>query len=72
MKVEEKLNLIADALDVEPSNIGIETDLNTLDEWDSMGVISVIAMLDRKFKKVPSAEEIENLTKIQDILDLMQ
>lgn len=72
MTIEEKLDLIADTLDAERANIRPQTDLCTLDEWDSMGVISTIAMLDRKFKKVLSAEQIEKLTTVQDILDSME
>lgn len=36
-----------------------------------MGVISTIAMLDRKFGKILSAEQIEELKTVQDILNLM-
>ena len=72
MTIEEKLGLIAETIDTELSNIKPETELCTLDEWDSMGVISVIAMLDRKFKKVLDAEQIEKLTTVQDILDRME
>jgi acyl carrier protein len=43
---------------------------NTLDADHS--AISTIAMLDRKFKKVLSAEQIEKLTSVQDILDRME
>lgn len=71
MTIEEKLELIAETIDADRANIKPETELCTLDEWDSMGVISTIAMLDRKFKKVLSAEEIEKLQKVQDILDRM-
>lgn len=43
----------------------------TLDEWDSMGVISTIAMLDKKYNKVLNAEQIDQLKTVQDIIDLM-
>ena len=72
MTIEEKLDLISETLDAERSNIKPETQLCTLDEWDSMGVISTIAMLDRKFKKVLSAEQIEKLDTVQDIIDRME
>ena len=72
MTIEEKLDLIAGTLDAELSKIKPETKLCTLDEWDSMGVIFTIAMLDRRFKKVLSAEQIEKLTTVQDIIDRME
>lgn len=72
MTIEEKLDLIAETLDTDRENLAPETELSSLDEWDSMGVISTITMLDRKFKKVLSAEQIEQLTTVKDILDRME
>ena len=72
MTIEEKLDLITETLDAEREKIKQETALCTLDEWDSMGIISTITMLDRKFKKVLSAEQIENLSIVQDIIDRME
>lgn len=71
MTQEEKLILIAETLDTEPNNLKPDVELKSLDEWDSMGVISTIAMLDRKFGKILSAEQIEELKTVQDILNLM-
>lgn len=71
MTQEEKLILIAETLDTEPNNLKPDVELKSLDEWDSMGVISTIAMLDRKFGKVLSTEQIEELKTVQDILSLM-
>lgn len=71
MTLEEKLALIAETLDADKANIRPEVELKTLDEWDSMGVISTIAMLDKKYNKVLNAEQIDQLKTVQDILDLM-
>ncbi len=71
MTLEEKLTLIAETLDADKANIKPEAELKTLDEWDSMGVISTIAMLDKKYNKVLNAEQIDQLKTVQDILDLM-
>lgn len=72
MVIEEKLDLIAETLDTDRENLTPATELLSLDEWDSMGVISTITMLDRRFKKVLSAEQIEQLITVQDILDRME
>ena len=72
MTIETKLGLIAETLDTDREGLTLETDLSSLDEWDSMGVIATIAMLDRNYKKVLSAEQIERLTTVKDILDLME
>ena len=71
MTLEEKLTLIAETLDADKANIRPDVKLETLDEWDSMGVIATIAMLDKKYNKVLSADQIDQLKTVQDILDLM-
>ncbi len=71
MTIEEKLALITETLDADAANIKPEAELKTLDEWDSMGVISTIAMLDKKFNKILNAEQIDQLKTVQDIMDLM-
>lgn len=71
MTIEEKLALIAETLDADIANIKPGIELKTLDEWDSMGVISTIAMLDKKYNKVLNAEQIDQLKTVQDIIDLM-
>ena len=71
MTIDEKLNLIAETLDADRAGITQTAVLSTLDEWDSMGVISIIAMLDKKFEVVLTAEQIAELTTVQDILDKM-
>lgn len=71
MTIEEKIILIAETLDTDQNNIKPDAELKSIEEWDSMGVISTIAMLDRKFGKILSAEQIEELKTVQDILNLM-
>lgn len=71
MTIEEKITLIAETLDTDQDNIKPDAELKSIEEWDSMGVISTIAMLDRKFGKILSAEQIEELKTVQDIFNLM-
>ncbi|WP_302807200.1 acyl carrier protein [Cloacibacillus porcorum] len=71
MTIEEKITLIAETLDTDQDNVKPEIELKFIEEWDSMGMISTIAMLDRKFGKILSAEQIEELKTVQDILNLM-
>ena len=56
--MEEKLARIADALDVERELIQPKTLLGELEEWDSMGVIAIISMLDKKYKVQLKADQI--------------
>jgi len=70
--MEEKLALIADALDAEKELITPEKTLEELEEWDSMGVIAVISMLDKKYKVQLKADQIKAIKTVNDILEYMQ
>jgi acyl carrier protein len=41
------IQLIGQALDVSPRNITLATKSNDIPEWDSMGILSILAALDR-------------------------
>lgn len=70
--MEEKLTLIADALDAEKELITPEKTLEELEEWDSMGVIAIISMLDKKYKVQLKADQIKALKTVNDIMEYMQ
>ena len=70
--MEEKLARIADALDVERELIQPKTLLGELEEWDSMGVIAIISMLDKQYKVQLKADQIKALKTVADILVFMQ
>ena len=69
--MEEKLAFIADALDAEKELIQPQISLEELEEWDSMGVIAVISMLDKKYKVQLKADQIKALKTVADILGYM-
>ncbi|MGI6790886.1 acyl carrier protein [Aminivibrio sp.] len=70
--MEEKLALIAEALDAEKELIKQQVALEELEEWDSMGIIAVISMLDKKYKVQLKADQIKALKTVNDILTYMQ
>jgi acyl carrier protein len=71
MTLEEKIVLIAEAIDIDKEQLKEETPLAGLEEWDSMGTIAVIAMLDRRFDVQLAIEELTALKTIGDIVALM-
>lgn len=71
MEQEEKLEALAEIFDCDAGELKPETQLDTL-EWDSMAMLSVIAMVKARFdKKLPGAE-IRSFKTIQDILNVME
>lgn len=72
MTVKEKLNQLEDLLDAEKDTLSEDTELEALSQWDSIAVISLIAMFDEDYGKVISPAEVKEYKTIRDILDQME
>ncbi len=72
MNREEKLEIIADILEVEADELQEDMPLDDFETWDSVGVLSVIAMLGEKFGKYPHASEIRQYVRVVDLMNSME
>lgn len=72
MTREEKIEIIADILEVEPEEVQEDMVLEDFETWDSVSVLSVIAMMDEKFGKYPHASEIRSYIKVGDLMENME
>lgn len=72
MELTKKLALIEEALDVEEGSLTAETPLDDVEEWDSIAMLSLIAMLDDEFGKTISGKELKALISVADILAYME
>lgn len=71
MTQEEKLEALAEIFDCDAGELKPETQLDTL-QWDSMAMLSLIALVKAKFdKKLPGAE-IRGFKTVQDVLNVME
>ena len=69
----EKLQELLDTLECEnQANISTDTDLSDIEEWDSMGKISLITLLATKYNYTLSFDELKVLNKVSDILKFMK
>ena len=72
MTREEKIEIIADILEVDTDEVSEEMLLDEFETWDSVAVLSVIAMMDEKFGKFPHASEIRQYVKVEDLMNNME
>lgn len=72
MTREEKIEIIADILEVEPDEVQEDMVLEDFETWDSVDVLSVIAMMDEHFGKYPHASEIRSYIKVGDLMKNME
>ena len=71
MKLEKKMELLAEALELDVDDFSPETELDALDEWDSLAAISYVVMMDEQFNVVVNPSKVREFKTIQDILDSM-
>lgn len=72
MDTKKKLNILEELLDLEKDTLDENTRLDEISEWDSIAVISTIAMFDSLFGKEISAREVNGFKTVKDILDRME
>ena len=72
MEMQKKLELLADLLELEVGEVSPETNLDDLEEWDSLAAISYVVMMDEEFGVVANPNDIKNFRTVQDILDSMK
>ena len=73
MKTKDFINELKEALEIEDEDqeITLETNLKDLEEYDSLSVLSIIAMIDKNFgKQIPSSDFIK-ITTIKSLIDLI-
>jgi acyl carrier protein len=69
---QEKLALLSEIFELDEGELKENISLEELDVWDSMAKLSLIELMDEKFQKILSGEQIRNLKTIKDIMDYME
>ena len=72
MTLDKKIELLADMLDLEPEDLTLETRLDDLNEWDSLNALNLIALVDEEFGKTLSADIVNGLETVADVVNVMQ
>jgi acyl carrier protein len=68
--VNEFIKKFKDALDIE-GVLDIKVELEELEEWDSMGYISIMFMLDEEYGKEVSADQLKACETLADLYKLV-
>lgn len=73
MTIDEKFKLFIETIEAEePEKITKDSVLEDMSEWDSMGMISVIAMLATEFGRTLTFDDLKRLKTVGDILAIME
>lgn len=71
MTTEKKLELLEEMLELDEGTLTPETNLEDIEEWDSMAKLSLIVLVDDECGKSLTGQEIKGFVTVQDILDFM-
>lgn len=72
MTDEKKIALIADVMEVDETELTPQTVLSDLDAWDSIAVLSFIAMMDDEFHKIVKGAVVKSQNTVGDLMKLME
>jgi acyl carrier protein len=72
MTTQELLDQIALALGRDPGSVKLEDTPNTLDEWDSIGHLSIISTIDSELNVPVQDEELQAFSSIGELVERLK
>lgn len=69
MSIDKFIENFAEAIDVTSSEVDAELEYKSHPQWDSMAVLSLIAMVDEYYSKILTGEDIENLKTVRELYE---
>lgn len=67
MDKEQFVEKFAEALEMEASDLTMDTEFRKLNNWDSLAYLSIIAMLDEEYEVQIEQAEFKTLVTLEDI-----
>ena len=58
--------------DVEPGSLGPAVEFRTIEGWDSLAALSILAMVDAEYETEISGNELKKCKTLQDLFDVVQ
>jgi acyl carrier protein len=71
MTRKEFIEELKKRLEIQGKEITEETDLQSLEEFDSLGIMSVISLIDEVFGKTFTADQFAGIVKVKDLIHLI-
>jgi len=68
--MEQKfIDLLKEILEIEDRDLSLKDDFRQYPEWDSLGYLELIAMMDEEFGVAIETEDFRKLINLQDLVD---
>ena len=69
-KIDSFLSALAESIELSEDSLKEDTELKDI-PWDSLAIISCIAVADEHFNIMLSGDDLANVSNIKDIIDLI-
>jgi len=66
------IEIIRKSLNIKKNKINDKTNLQNLEQWDSLGVLSVMTALDKKYKGLIKISSFDKIITVADIKKLLK
>ena len=71
MNKEKFVELFAEILEIEDFEVSMEDKFRDYEEWDSLAILSVLAMINEEFNIILKREELDKLTTIKELYEFI-
>jgi len=72
MNTQEKLAALEDIMELDEGTLTPETNLEEIEEWDSLSALSFVVLLGDEFNRKISGKEIRAFQTVQDMMNVME
>lgn len=71
MTEQEKIAMLEDMLELDAGSLSMDTQLSSIDEYDSMAKLSLIVLFDEEFGKKLTGEQLRTFLTVGDVVAAM-
>lgn len=72
MKTEEALAWIANVFEEPSGKVTLDTQRDEIQAWDSLGMLTLMSVLDEEFEIFLSEEQLQDMKSVHDILEVLR
>lgn len=70
---EEICRVIEKALGLKEGSVSINDNMNTISEWDSLGFLSILSALEKRFgNKVARIDDLASVKSVKEIINIFK
>ena len=72
--MEEKIcRIIEEALELEVGSVRVNDDTSTIETWDSLGLLSILSLLEERFGgKIAAIEDLSSIKSVKEIIEIFK